>query len=277
MLKDAAGIKLNIEIHHPSYESPVVFMLHGFTGSGEDWNEIISFIGNKFTYVTVDMIGHGRSNSPAEVDYYRAEAISNQLYELIKMFDGRKIAIVGYSMGGRAALTFAAVFPEMLNALVLESATPGLTDDVARLERRKTDEKLAAFIESHSIGEFVDKWMNQDLFKSQKKLKKEKLERLRQLKMKNNPTGLANTLRGFSTGVMPPLYDRLDQIKCPVLLITGELDEKFSETNRKISHMFPIAEHVVIGNAGHNVHLERPKEFSMAVKDFLINSLFKEP
>ncbi len=275
MLIDIAGIKLNLNIHNPSDNLPVLIMLHGFTGSGEDWNETISFLGEELTYATVDLIGHGKSNSPLDVENYKAESIAGQIYEIVKRFKGRKIALLGYSMGGRAALMFATVHPEMVDALIFESTTAGIDDDKTRLERKISDEALAEFIESHTMSEFVDRWMNQEMFKSQRKLDISKLNKLRQSRLNNNPIGLANTLKGFGTGVMPALYDRLYRISCPVLLVTGQLDEKFSEINRKISQVFPNAEHVIIGNAGHNVHLEQPQEFSRIVKGFLIRRLLK--
>jgi 2-succinyl-6-hydroxy-2,4-cyclohexadiene-1-carboxylate synthase len=68
---------------------------------------------------------------------------------------------------------------------------------------------------------------------------------------------------------MPPLFDKLISIKTRTLLITGELDTKFTEINSEMVKLLPKAEHKIIENAGHNTHLEEPKRFIEAVKNFL--------
>ena len=87
--------------------------------------------------------------------------------------------------------------------------------------------------------------------------------------MQNNKTGLINSLRGFGTGLMLPLFDNLKRINCKTLLITGELDTKFTEINKEIVNLFPNAKHEIINNAGHNSHLEKPEKFAEVVNEFL--------
>ena len=87
-----------------------------------------------------------------------------QTLELIKKFTKEKIILAGYSMGGRAALSFAVKHPEMLKGLILESASAGIKEKSLRSERVNSDEQLARYIEAHSLEEFVDFWMNIDLF-----------------------------------------------------------------------------------------------------------------
>ncbi|MGB5531091.1 MAG: hypothetical protein WBQ32_14085, partial [Ignavibacteriaceae bacterium] len=57
--------------------------------------------------------------------------------------------------------------------------------------------------------------------------------------------------------------------KVPILLISGGLDEKFTQINQSLSKLFPSARHKIISTAGHNVHLEEPKKFVEAVNRFL--------
>jgi 2-succinyl-6-hydroxy-2,4-cyclohexadiene-1-carboxylate synthase len=189
------------------------------------------------------------------------KAILNFTYE--------RVTLLGYSMGGRAALSFAAHYPNMTKALILESVNPGLTDENLRLERSEQDDKLAEFIESHSIESFVDYWMNISLFETQKNLSKEKLDIVRNLKLENSRIGLANSLRGFSLGKMPPLNDLMINFQAPALLITGELDQKYTGISSGIAGLSPGVTHVVIKNAGHNTHLEQPSLFIDVINNFL--------
>jgi 2-succinyl-6-hydroxy-2,4-cyclohexadiene-1-carboxylate synthase len=95
------------------------------------------------------------------------------------------------------------------------------------------------------------------------------LKLVRENKLKNNPVGLANSLKGFSTGKMPPLFEDLKNIKIKTLLISGELDEKFSSISLHMSKLLPLSENVIIRGAGHNTHLEKPEEFVNSVNNFL--------
>ena len=78
-------------------------------------------------------------------------------------------------------------------------------------------------------------------------------------------------LRGFSTGHMPDNWSRIKDIQSKTLLITGELDEKFTSLNKKAAQIFPNAHHKIIPESGHNTHLEKPEEFFILVQEFLEN------
>jgi 2-succinyl-6-hydroxy-2,4-cyclohexadiene-1-carboxylate synthase len=265
--------KINVEVF-PSKkkDSEFVFLLHGFTGSSEDWLEIIPQLNPNFSYVAIDLIGHGKSECPADEKLYRPESITQQLDEVFNHFTKNKITLIGYSMGGRAALTYAVHHPEKLSGLILESTSAGIADEKLREERRQADEKIIKLIEEKSIDEFVEFWMNQDLFASQKNLPQKTTARSKRLKARSSKLGLINSLKGFGTGVMPALYNEIHLVKCKTLLITGELDQKFTQINSELVKSFPTAKHVIIKNAGHNVHLEKEEEFVSSTYDFFNQS-----
>jgi len=273
MIFELAGLKLNVEFFHSvENNKPPLLFLHGFTGSTEDWKPITAKIDKSFPAIGIDIIGHGESDSPGNEELYTAEAIANQLNNIIELTIKGKVILVGYSMGGRAALNFAIKYPEKTAALILESTTPGIVDEKLRKERIKNDDDIIKFIRTHSIREFVDYWMEKEIFSTQKRFSEEKRNRIKESKLRNNPVGLANSLLGFGTGKMFPLFEQLKDIKCKTLLITGELDTKFTNINMNIIKLFPDAEHKIIKNAGHNIHLEEPEKFIIEVNKF-INSL----
>ncbi len=80
---------------------------------------------------------------------------------------------------------------------------------------------------------------------------------------------MANSLKGFSTGKMPNYYNDLKTFLPETLLITGELDSKFTDLNIEMTSLLPNSTHVAIKNAGHNTHLEEPKRFIETVNMFL--------
>jgi 2-succinyl-6-hydroxy-2,4-cyclohexadiene-1-carboxylate synthase len=177
--------------------------------------------------------------------------------------------LIGYSMGGRIALHFAAAYPERVRGLVLESASPGLATEAERAARRAADEALAAGLRRDGIVAFVDRWEAQPLFASRARLDPAVRARQRELRLLNDPASLGASLAGLGTGALPSLWDRLAQIETPTLLLVGALDEKYVEIGRRMKAAMPNARLVAVAGAGHTVHLERPGEWLAAVTEFL--------
>ena len=246
-----------------------ILFIHGFTGSSSDWKEIIPSINDNYQCITLDLIGHGKSDSPKDVSYYNSESINSQLKLIVEHITNQPIILAGYSMGGRVALNFAIENPALIKALILESTSAGIKEEHLRIERINQDEKLAAFINDNSIAVFIDYWMNIDLFSTQKKLPYEKLKNAREQKLQNNKIGLINILKGFGTGKMVPLYDNLAFFNPKTLLVSGEIDKKYCDINSKMIKLFPSAKHHIIKYCGHNIHFEQPKKFIEEINTFL--------
>lgn len=254
---------------------PSILFIHGFTGSSKDWLPIISELKDDYHCLAMDLIGHGLSSSPEEIEFYNSESLNNQFLNVINYFELDTINLTGYSMGGRAALNFAVKYPQLLESLTLESTSFGTLDGQLKKERIQFDNELAKFIIEKPIEEFVDYWMNLDIFNTQRRFSNSKLKEIRNLKLENSKTGLANSLRGFGAGLMPDFTKELQKIKCKTLLISGELDPIYFESNSQIVKLLPDAEHKIIKNAGHNTHLEEPKAFIKLLRNFYENSLLK--
>ena len=249
---------------------PLVF-LHGFTGSSNDWDFIFDKLPPKFFPAAIDLIGHGKSSSPIELDYYSPLAAADQLNNIFIKLGFDKVILCGYSMGARAALTYAAQFPWKVSALILESASKGLSNEEEKSERLKNDFALAEKIKTEGIENFINYWMDIPLFDSLKKLPQEKYQSIVKSKLNNSATGLSNSLRGFSTGNMNIDLKEFNKYNIPVLLITGGLDKKFTNINKSFVKEFVNAQHKIIQNVGHNAHAENAKEYISIVSNFLIN------
>lgn len=258
--------KLNTS--HPHLKN--VLFVHGFTGSSHDWDNIIIHLPENFNYYAIDLIGHGDSDSPTEKNFYNMDSLVNQLKEFSAKVINDKFIFIGYSMGGRTALSYAVKYPETLEGLILESSTAGIKDENEREKRIKRDEEIADYIINHSIVEFIEYWMDLDIFNTQKRFSNSKLEEIKNSKLNNSRIGLSNFLRGFGTGQMPLLYDQIKNVKAKTLLITGDLDEKFRLINNEMNSLFPFSKHISLKNSGHNTHLETPDAFVKTVTDFLI-------
>jgi 2-succinyl-6-hydroxy-2,4-cyclohexadiene-1-carboxylate synthase len=270
MIIQYENIKLNLEYlteFEPSKKT--ILLLHGFTGSANDWTDVFQKIDKRFNKIALDLIGHGKSNSPTSINYYVAESLVNQIEQVINYLKLEETILLGYSMGGRVALNFALTKPDLIKGLILESSSAGIKNEKERTARQTSDEELATYIENNRLEDFAAMWLDQELFGTLRRFSNDKLKRMKEERAKNSKTGLANSLRGFGTGVMPYLGSELSNLKIPVFLITGELDDKFTQINQSLKKSIPSTKYKLITAAGHNTHLEEPKKFIEAVNSFL--------
>ncbi|MGF1471072.1 MAG: 2-succinyl-6-hydroxy-2,4-cyclohexadiene-1-carboxylate synthase [Rubrobacteraceae bacterium] len=246
---------------------PAVLLLHGFLGSGADWEEAVADLGEEFYCLAVDLPGHGATvRMPSEV--YTVPGAARALSELLDGLEIERAAVVGYSMGGRLALYFALRYPERCRGVFLESASPGLESPEEREARRRSDEIKARRLESGSFEEFLDDWYRQPLFASLAR-NEGVLQRTIEARRRNEPRELARSLRGLGTGSQPSLWSRLPGLQPPTLAIAGALDKKFVEIGRRIEAESPAARFEVVPGAGHNVRVETPEAYSSLLQGFL--------
>jgi 2-succinyl-6-hydroxy-2,4-cyclohexadiene-1-carboxylate synthase len=174
--------------------------------------------------------------------------------------------LVGYSMGGRLALSVALAAASLVSRLVLESTSPGLEHESDRAARREADEDLARFACAHGIEAFVDRWEKTPVLAAERALDPRTRAELRDQRLRCDVAGLAASLRGMGTGSQPWLGEELGKLGMPVLLVTGAADAKFTQTSRQMAVHIPHVRHEIVPAAGHNVHLSKPELFAGLVE-----------
>lgn len=241
-------------------------LLHGFTGSRETWVPFIHKWSSAFQIILIDLPGHGKSITP---DFPDMVAFCDELKELLLGFNVKKCHLLGYSLGGRVALSFAQRHPEFVSSLILESASPGLKTEKERLERRNNDQILAKRLMEHGIEQFIEEWESIPLFSSQKRLPAKTKEKIRNERMMQNASGLSQSLLQMGTGSQPSWWNRLATLGMPVLLVVGGLDEKFVQINQAMEKAINSSELIIVQEAGHAVHVEQAEKFATIVMEFL--------
>lgn len=181
-----------------------------------------------------------------------------------------QVDLLGYSMGGRLALTFALLYPGRVRKLILESSSPGLAMESEKQHRRMKDAELANFIQEQGIIAFVDYWEEIPFFHHEAPPMGNS-EKIRKQRLKNSPIGLTNSLLGMGTGSQYSWWGRLSELTCEVLLLTGAEDHKFCAIARQMMKEMKNSSWVVIDGCGHAIHVEEPEKFGTIVSDFLSN------
>lgn len=252
-----------------SGHGPPLLLLHGFTGDTTSWRSLATSLDNSFTVIRVDLPGHGRSTAIPDPARYHLPRLTADLSLVLHELGYERAAVLGYSLGGRAALRLALDFPERVGALVLESTSAGIRDPAERSRRAAEDSRLADDIERDGIPAFVDRWERLPIWESQRWLSSAARGELRAQRLRADPVGLANSLRGAGAGVTRPVHDSLGSIRCRTLLVVGELDSKYVMHANEMAAAIPTVEIRTVPSTGHAVHLERPAEFAELVRDFL--------
>jgi 2-succinyl-6-hydroxy-2,4-cyclohexadiene-1-carboxylate synthase len=243
--------------------------LHGFTGDSSTWHSFIERWTQHSSLILLDIIGHGKTDAPDQPERYQMKESVNAIYQLLQRLNINKADFLGYSMGGRLALSFAVSHPEMVRRLILESASPGLKTEAERKERRIKDQQLASFIRDQGIDSFVDYWEGIPLFASQRNLPLDLQTQIREQRLTISEIGLSNSLIGMGTGAQVSNWDRIEQLSNPVLLITGELDKKFCDIACEMKKELKNCQLIVIDSAGHAIHVEQKEKFGTIVSEFV--------
>ncbi len=240
--------------------APSIALLHGFTQTAACWGPFADELSTTHSLVAIDLPGHGGSGE--------VRADLSQTTELVASSIDRSI-VIGYSLGGRVALHLALGHPQLVERLVIISATGGLDSEEERRQRRVADESLADHLEDIGVDAFLDEWLSQPMFAS---LTAE--QSFRELRATNAAAGLASSLRLCGTGTQESLWSRLGELTMPVLVIAGANDEKFTHLgHRLVESIGTNASIQLIDNAGHSAQLENPAATAATVTKWLSEEL----
>jgi 2-succinyl-6-hydroxy-2,4-cyclohexadiene-1-carboxylate synthase len=222
-----------------------IFLVPGFSQPGSVWNELVRALPGADAVAAVEI--------PDGLDFgATAAALAADVRD--------RATWVGYSLGGRLALQLALDRPEVVDALVLVSATAGIADDSARAARRVRDEADATTIERDGAAAFLTAWVDQPLFRSVPPERRALDARVAAM----SAPRLAHQMRALGQGAMAPRWDRLGELVMPVTVVVGHDDAKYAEIGRRMVAALPDAALVTLPG-GHSLPLEAPVALAAVV------------
>ncbi len=135
---------------------PPIVLLHGFTGDASTMDVLAERLERDHTVVVPDLMGHGDSSGPASA--HSVDAMAAHVLEMVAALEiETPFDLVGYSMGGRVALTLACTRPDAVASVALIGASAGLADPTERAERAAADDALADALVADGLEAFVDR------------------------------------------------------------------------------------------------------------------------
>lgn len=239
---------------------PTLIIAHGLYGSARNWGVLSRRLSDQFHVIAVDMRNHGNSARMPTQDY---PAMADDLAEVIK-HTGGKAHVLGHSMGGKAAMVLAINYPQLVEKLIvadiapvayatapsLEIAAMQSVNLVAGMSRKDADAALAADIDDPQLRAFLLQSLDVS----------DEIPRWRL----NLPVldAYFPEVRGFP--------DISGAFLGETLFLTGaQSDYVLPAHNAEIARLFPQHSKASITGAGHWLHAEKPREFEIAVREFL--------
>jgi len=241
-----------------------VVALHGFTGSGADFAPLADRL--SVPLLALDLIGHGEAPAPKDPAAYRMSA---QVEYLADQLGDNDLVVLGYSLGGRVALRLWPRLEARLRGMILISANPGIIDPVDRAERMAQDHALAGQIEEEGIEWFCRHWSQQPLIKTQAGIAEPIRAQMERRRLQNRAIGLAHTLRSAGQGAADPVWDQLEHVAVPCLVMTGALDPKYCDIGERMARQMPRGFHQTVERVGHCAHLEDIETSAAAIDRFV--------
>ena len=229
-------------------QAPSTLLLHGFTGISADWDP---WPPAGPPALAPDLPGHGAS--PAPQDDFAAE-----IRRLLAALPASVVRLVGYSLGGRIALSLLAAAPARFSAATIVSAHPGLINAGQREARRAADQHWIDLLSAQGIEAFVDAWQRQPLFASQASLPVAVLAEQRRRRLAQRAEGLAASLACFGLAEMPDTWDALRSWPGRLVWLAGATDDKFLAIAERMGRERPGTDVRSVEGAGHNLLLEAP-------------------
>ena len=236
--------------------------LHGFLGTGSDWGRVLAAWPRAWPrparVLTPDLPGHGRTLlDAAATPSYAAWVAWLDAYLDAAGVQG-PVVLVGYSMGGRLALAWAARHPARVRGVALLAAHPGLVDRDARARRAALDEHRAQTLLRHGLDAFLQIWYAQPLFALHQRPRARAA--LVAARRGQDPRAMAAVLVGMSPGRQPPLWDALHHLAPRVVYAAGRWDVKYTALAQRLARSRPALPRVAIfARAGHMLPYDVPR------------------
>ena len=237
-------------------DRPVVLALHGFTLGGAMFEELESMV--DADWVTPDLPGHGGRDA---TNTAWARAVDEVIEHAARALPD---IVLGYSLGGRLALTAALARPELFPKIVLVSTSVGIADPDQRATREKTDWRMAADIDEGGLRRFLEMWHELPLTA----VPDSKID-LAAIRSANTAEGMAAALRRLGQGRQPYLMDDLPELTSAITWVVGSKDAKYVAIAEAAFGAHPNSRLVVVSGASHNVVSGKPRAVADAIEGML--------
>jgi pimeloyl-ACP methyl ester carboxylesterase len=247
-------------------DGPPILLVHGLLDSSRTWRKLAPALALGHRVIAPDLLGHGESDGPSAVDYSLG-GHAGILRDLLDALGEERVTIVGHSLGGGIAMTFAYHYPERVERLALVS-TGGLGRGVSPVLRAATLPGAGAVMRTVgarpvvAAGRGLASTLAMLRLRRPARVTLELVRTLDRLGDSGRRGAFLNTVRAVidGHGQKVSALDRLQTVaSIPVLVVWGTHDRVIpAEHAELVRDALPDAEIVLMDGIGHTPHLSQP-------------------
>jgi pimeloyl-ACP methyl ester carboxylesterase len=268
---EVEGIELACE-ERGCGERPLL-LVHGYTGFRHDFATQWDALAAVSRVVAPDLRGHGESSKTGDPASYTLDALAEDLVRLLDALDLPPCDLLGHSMGGMLALRVALARPERVASLVLMDTSAERLDWIdadllalaSRVAREAGMAALARILRARAAGDAARSAPDRRV---EEEWGEERFWAWREARVAAmDPEAYAAL--GAELAQCASLRPRLGEIRCPTLVMVGELDADFRAPAEALARGIAGAELAVIAEAAHQPQHEAPAAWQAALRAHL--------
>jgi 3-oxoadipate enol-lactonase len=251
-------VEVNFELQGAETAPPL--LLSNSLGTALNmWEEQLEALSPHFRVVLYDQRGHGRS--PAPPGPYSIEELGGDVLELLDRLGLERVSFCGASMGGMTGMWLAINAPQRIDRLALCCTSAHIPPRERWIER-------AELVRAKGVDAIVDASLERWFTPALRNRRPERVAELESTLRALDPEGYAACCEALAE---IDLRDRLDEIRAPTLVITGEDDLSTPpDHGRQIAEAVEGAECVMLSPARHLANVERADEVNRALLAHLL-------
>jgi pimeloyl-ACP methyl ester carboxylesterase len=261
------GIELHFEVEGDGF--PLLF-IHEFAGDHRSWAPQVRHFSRTYRCITYSARGYPPSDVPADAAAYSQRRAVDDAIAVLDAVGAKHAHVVGFSMGGFAALHLILGHPDRTRSAVIAGVGYG-SQPAKREQFRGESHAIADAFESQGSAKVAESYA---VGPARVQLQNKNPAAWREFAAalaQHDATGAALTMRGVQAE-RTSLYDLRDEllaITAPVLILAGDEDEGSLEPSLMLKRTIPTSGLVILPRTGHTVNLEDPEAFNEPVVRFL--------
>jgi len=237
---------------------PLLVLVHGFLGSSDMWTPQIEFFKDDFRIIAPALPGFGKSSGINSCD--SIECMAKAILNLLKKKEIKNFNLLGHSMGGMIAQEIVKIAGEKILKLICYGTGPrgNIPGRFETIDESREKLKINGLdVTAHRIAKtwFIEQDKSKYFYLCDEAGKQTSIEAVDNgLVAMNNWSGIKN----------------LKNIKNETLIVWGDQDKAYNFNQvETLNNDIPNSDLKIIKGCSHNVHLEKPDEFNMVVREFL--------
>lgn len=268
-VQDALVQLSGLRFHYRDWGNPSaqpLLLLHGFTGHARSWDSFAAAMRDRYRVLALDQRGHGETEWASD---YHPDRMVEDVDAFVRALGLRQFALLGLSMGGRNAFSYAALHPEEVERLVIVDIGPEIVAAGAA--------RIQDGVRANDVFDDPEDAVRAARAANARPPEAELRHRvLNNLMQRDDGRWTFRYDKALRSGPPRPRQDPavawglLEKIRAPTLLVRGaESDVLDQEMAERMVQTIPDCRLVEVPDSGHSIPLDNPTGFREAVREFL--------